>query len=87
MRDLARRGLKLFPVSVAAKLTGDPDRLIAQATDDTTLLDEELSAAVKPVWGFRIALGPSGLCVLVLAGTIGRASFAALVPDLDDGLI
>lgn len=81
-RELAYQGLKLFPVSLAAKLAGDPDRWIAAATDDTTLLEEH-SAAVKSVWGYRLALGPSGLCVLVLDGAVGRASFAALVPDLD----
>lgn len=79
LRELACRGLKLFPVSLPAKLAGDPDRLIASATDDISLLDE-LSTA--PLWGYRLALGPSGLCVLVLDGAVGRASFAALVPDL-----
>ena len=38
VRELAHRGLKLFPVSLAAKLAGDPNRLIAVATDDVTLL-------------------------------------------------
>jgi hypothetical protein len=85
VRELAHQGLKLFPIGLAAKLAGDPDRLIAAATDNTTLLDE-LSTAVKPVSGYRVALGPSGLCVLVLDGSVGRASFAALVPDLDDCL-
>lgn len=79
VRGLARLGLKLFPVSLAAKLAGDPDRWIADATDDISLL-EELSTA--PLWGYRLALGASGLCVLVLDGAVGRASFAALVPDL-----
>jgi hypothetical protein len=36
--------------------------------------------------GLSIALGPSGLCVLVLDGTVGKASFAALVPDLEECL-
>ena len=85
VRDLARLGLKLFPVSLSAKLAGDPNRLIAVATDDVTLL-EELSAAAQPLWGYRLALGPSGLCVLILAGTVGRASFTALVPGLDECL-
>ena len=34
--------------------------------------------------GLRIALGPSGLCVLILDGAVGKASFAALVPDLNE---
>ena len=85
VRELARLGQKLFPVSMAAKLAGDPDRLIAHATDDVSLL-EELTAAAQPLWGYRIALGPSGLCVLILAETVGKGSFAALVPDLDECL-
>jgi hypothetical protein len=81
VRELARMGLKLFPVGLSAKLVGDPDRLIAHATDDVSSL-VELSAAAQPLWCYRVALGPSGLCVLVLDGAVGRASFAALVPDL-----
>lgn len=85
VRELAHRGLKLFPVSLAAKLAGDHDRLIAGATDDLTLLQELLQAiAARPFWGYRLALGPSGLCVLILDGAVGRGSLAALVPDLDD---
>lgn len=83
--DLARRGLKLFPVSVAAKLNGYPDSLIADATDDVSIL-YKLSAAARPLLGLRLAIGPSDVCVLVLTGAIGRASFAALVPDLDECL-
>ncbi len=85
VRDLVRRGLKLFPVSLAAKLNGCPDRLSADATDNPSLL-YELSATTQPLWGYRLAIGPSGVCVLVLDGAVGRASFAALVPDLDEVL-
>jgi hypothetical protein len=85
VHDLARRGLKLFPVSLAAKLNGCPDRLIADATDNVSVLDE-LSAAAQPLWGYRLAIGPSGVCIMILNGAIGRASFAALVPDLDEVL-
>lgn len=85
VRELAHLGLKLFPVSLAAKLAGDPDRLIASATDDILLL-ETLSAAAQPLYGHRLSLGPSGLCVLVIDGAMGRASFAALVPDLEECL-
>lgn len=83
VRDLTRRGLKLFPVSVAAKLNGCPDRLIAEATEDISLL-VELSATACPLWGYRLAIGPSGVCILILDGAVGRASLAALVPDLDE---
>jgi hypothetical protein len=81
VRGVAGLGLKLFPVSLSAKLAEDPDRLIADATDDILLL-QELSAAAQPLWGYRLALGPSGLCVLE---AVGRAS-ASLAPDLDDCL-
>lgn len=80
--ELARLGLKLFPVGLSAKLAGDPDRLIADATSDVPSL-EELSAGAQPLWGYRLAIGPSGLCVLVLDGAVGRASLAALAPDLE----
>jgi hypothetical protein len=83
MRELARLGLRIFPVSLAAKLNGCPDCLIADATDEISLI-EELSAAAQPLWGYRGALGPSGLCVLVLEGEAGRTSLASLVPDLDE---
>lgn len=78
VRELAHRGLKLFPVGLSAKLAGDPNRLIAVATDDIALLEELFS---QPSSEYRLALGPSGLCVLVLDGAVGKASFAALVPD------
>jgi len=83
VRDLARLGLKIFPVSLAAKLDGCPDRLIAQASDDLTLI-EELSATARPIWGFRVALRPSGLCMMVLDGPAGRSSLARCVPDLEE---
>ena len=83
VRELARRGLKLFPVSLAAMLAGDPDRLIATATDDVSVLAELSAAATQPQLGHRAALGPSGLCVLVVDGVVGRASLAAMTPDLD----
>ena len=79
VRELAHWGLKLFPVGLSAKLAGDHDRLIAVATDDVALL-QELSVAAQPLWGHRLALGPSGLCVLVLDGR----TLVSLVPNLDD---
>jgi hypothetical protein len=82
VRELTRLGLKIFPVSLVAKLNGCPNRLIDDATDDVSLLGE-LSAAAQPLWGYRVALGPSGLCVLVLDGA-DRASSASLAPDLDE---
>lgn len=85
VRELAHRGLKLFTVSLAANLNDCPEEFISEATSDISLL-EELSVAAQPLWGYRLALGPSGLCVLILEGAVGRASFAALVPDLEECL-
>jgi len=84
-RELTGRGLKLFPVSLASKLNGCPNEFISEATSDISLL-EELSATAQPLSGLSVALGPSGLCVLVLDGTVGKASFAAFVPDLEECL-
>lgn len=84
-RELARLGLKLFPVGLSAKLAGDPDRSIAGATDDVYLL-EELSAAALPLAGYRLAIGQSGLSIWRLDGREGRSSFASLAPDLDESL-
>ena len=84
--ELACRGLKLFPVSLASKLNGCPDEFISEATSDISLLQELSAAAAQPLLGLSLALGPSGLCVLVLDGTVGKASFAALVPDLEECL-
>ncbi len=83
IRQAAARGLKLFPVSLPAKLTGCPNLLICEATCDLSRL-EELSVTAQPLWGYRVAVGPSGLCVWHVGGPVGRASFASLVPDLDE---
>ena len=85
VRELACLGLKLFPVSLAAMLNGFPDKFISAATSDNSLL-EELSVAAQPLWGHRLALGPSGLCVLILDGAVGRESFSALLPDIEECL-
>ena len=82
VRELAHRGLKLFPVSLTAKLSGCPDEFASEATCEIAALDQLATVAAQPFSEFRIALGPSGLCVLVLDGAIGRASLAGLVPDL-----
>jgi hypothetical protein len=84
-RELARLGLKLFPVGLSAKLAGDPDRLIVGATDDVNLL-EELSASAQPLSGYRLAIGQSGLSIWRLDGSEGTTSFASLAPDLDESL-
>ena len=85
VRELAHRGLKLFPVSLAAKLNDCPDELISTATCDIATL-EELSAAVLPLSGHRLAIGQSGLCIWRLDGRVGVTSFASIAPELDEYL-
>lgn len=83
MRQAANLGLRIFPVSLLAKLKGTPDLFIGAATSDISSL-EKLAAAAYPVHECRVALGPSSLCALQFDGETARKSFAALVPDLDE---
>lgn len=79
VRQSANRGWHIFPATQLAKLTSNPDLLIGEATCDISRL-EELAAEYKPI-GWRIAIGPSALCVLQLLGNEGRSSFAVLIQD------
>lgn len=72
----ANRGLRIFPVSALAKLTGNPDRLIGQAVCEIFRL-EELAAEHGPCCDWRVAVDPS-LCSLRIDGKAGRDSVAAL---------
>lgn len=83
VREAANLGLRIFPVSLLAKLKGTSDLFISAATSDLSSL-EKLAAAAYPVHEWRVALGPSSLCVLQFNGEAARKSFAALVPDLDE---
>jgi hypothetical protein len=60
--------------------------LLADATDDILLL-EELSVAAQPLWGHRLAIGQSRLCVWRLDGLVGKSSFASVAPGLDESLL
>jgi hypothetical protein len=82
VRQAANLGLRIFPVSLLAKLKGTPDLFIGAATSDISSL-EKLVAAAYPVHEWRVALGPSSLCVLQFDGETARKLFAALLPDLD----
>ena len=84
LRQAANRGFDVFPVPEIARLTGQPERLIGEATSDISRLEE--LAAAYPFCSWRVALGPSKLCVLRIDGALGRASLAALSPDEDDSL-
>ena len=84
LRQAANRGLKVFPVPEIAKLAGQPERLIGEATSDISRLEESRSSIRFAVW--RVALGPAGLCVLRVDGAQGRASLAALSQHEEDCL-
>jgi hypothetical protein len=79
VREAANLGMLIFPVSQVAKLTGNPNLLIGEATCEICRL-EELAAKYWP-YEWRVAIGPSSLCVLQLAGPEGRSSYAALSQD------
>ena len=85
VRKAANRGWRIFPVTQIAKLTGDPDLLIGEATCEISRL-EELGAKHTPC-EWRVVAGPcSLLCILQMDRQQGRGSFAALVPDLEECL-
>jgi hypothetical protein len=84
VRDAANRGFAAFPVPETATLIGQAEQLIDEATSDISRLEE--LAAKHPSCGWRVALDPSQLCVLVVSGSQGRASLAELSLDEDDCL-
>ena len=79
VRQVARRGWQIFPVSPLAKFSGNPDLLIAEATSQVSRLGE--LAAEYPACRWRVALGLASLCALELEGQAGRKSFTALAGD------
>jgi hypothetical protein len=79
VRQAANLGWRIFPVSPLAKLMGNRDLLIGEATCDVSRLEE--FAAEYPSCEWRVAVGPSSLCVLQVVGPEGRNSFAALSQD------
>jgi hypothetical protein len=84
LRQAANRGLLIFPVPEIAKLTGQPDQLIGEATCDGSRL--EVLGAEYPFSLWRVALGPSNLCVLRVDGFQGRASLVTLSLHEEDTL-
>ena len=85
VREAMNRGLYVFPVSLPAKLNGHADRLIGEATCDAFRLEElAASPTAHPVCEFRIAIGPSRLCVVQLDGHVGRKQFTAVLDGADE---
>ena len=84
LHQAANRGLRIFPATEIAKLTGQPDQLIGEATCDVSRLEE--LATEHPYCLWRVALGPSNVCVLLVDGFQGRASLATLSQHEEDPL-
>ena len=78
----AHRGWRIFPVSQLDKLAGNPDVLMDEATCDIS--DLEKFAAEYPLCDWRVALGPSSLCILEMCGPQCRYSLAALSREEGD---
>ena len=79
VRQAANRGLAVFPVPEFAKLTGQSEFLVGEATSDVSRLEE--LAAVHTSFAWHAAVGSSRLCVVRLDGLKGRAWFAAKNED------
>ncbi len=84
VRQAASLGWHIYPVIPLAKLTGNPDLLIAEATCEVSRL-EQLATTHNPC-GWRIAVGPSSLCIVRLDGAEARGSFQALTQDCEECL-
>ena len=82
VRQAANLGWQIFPISPLAKLMGNPDLLICEATAEIGRLEE--LAVEYPACGWRVAVGPSSLCILQIAGPDGRSSSAALNQDQEE---
>jgi len=79
VRQVARRGWYVFPMSPLARFSGNPDLLIAEATSEVSRLEE--LAVDYPMCRWRVALGQSSLCALELEGQAGKESFTAIAGD------
>ena len=82
VRATAYRGLWLFPVPEITKITGDAEFLIAEASRDVIRLEELAAEYASDTW--RVAIGPSQLCVVEVAGAEARASLAAMNQNQED---
>ncbi len=78
LRQAANRGFEIFPVPEIARLAGQQERLIGEATSDISRLED--LAGEYPFCGWRVALGPSRLCLPAHRRDPGRVSIAALSP-------
>lgn len=78
VRQVANLGLRIFPISLLAKLTGNPDLLIAEATSEIYRLGE--MAVMYAPCDWRVVVDPA-YCFLRIDGQVGRNTVAALSQD------
>ncbi len=82
VRQAANRDWHIFPVSQLAKLNGNPDLLIGEASSNISTL--ESFASEFPDCGWRVALGPSSLFIIEKSGPPAARSLAAFSGDEED---
>jgi len=75
----ANRGWQIFPESPLAKYSANPNLLICEATSEISRIEELV--VEYPLCAWRVAIGPSLLCILQLNGQEGRDSFAQINQD------
>ena len=80
----ANLGFQIFPEPEMARLLGQQEQLIDEASNDTSRLEE--LAALYPSCLWRVALDQSRICVIRLDGPEGRASLAKMSEDEADCL-
>lgn len=79
VRQAAAQGLAVFPVPDIARLTGNPDILIGEATTDLFRLEELAGGYPGCTW--RSAVGLSRLCIIRIDGIAGREWFSSASED------
>jgi hypothetical protein len=84
VRQAASRGLEIFPIPEFAAFSGRSDLLIGEATTNASHL-KDLADEHRPT-AWHVAIGPSGLCVVEMAGAEAKASLTAMSQGQEDCL-
>jgi len=84
VREAANRGWLIFPVPQLARLIGNLDLLINEASSEISII-EQLAAEYYPLCGWRIVVGPT-LFIVELDGPHGRNSYMALAQEQSECL-
>jgi hypothetical protein len=76
VRQAVNRGWQTYPANQVARISGKNDLLIGDSSCDLCCLEK--FAAEYPGCEWRVAVGPSSLCVLEMTGPECKRSLAAL---------